>query len=76
MRLFGHSRTSPNIESYESLRKAAAGLPHSKSLLRNTMRDSVVDERGGRLPKSERGTWGEPLWEIRFGMLDGGPLIS
>jgi hypothetical protein len=29
------------MESYELLRKAAAGLPRSKSLLRNIMRDSV-----------------------------------
>jgi hypothetical protein len=36
-----------------------------------------VTWRAGReLPKSERGTGDERLWEIQFGMLDGGPLIS
>src|SRR5579859_2632904 len=34
------------MESWELLGKAAARLPHSKSLLRNTMRDLVEDDSG------------------------------
>src|SRR5579859_263293 len=34
-------RASPNRELCGSMRKAAAGLPHSKSLLHNIMRGSV-----------------------------------
>jgi hypothetical protein len=42
------------MESYESLRKAAAGLPHSKALLRNIMRDSVGRLAGAKKQKRQR----------------------
>jgi len=61
------------MESFESLRKAAAELPHSKSLLRNIMRDSVEMKTAKQMSRKESDGWViELLNEVERGARDDG----